>query len=255
MMHKITTSLMAALFLLLSPVAGAVTDPLHSPMWHIIQKYMLNDEPIVFDPNVRVLTPEKAEDPMAVPIAIHVDGLENIKKILVFADLNPIQKVIVYKPIKAAPYLAFRIKVEQSTPIRAAVKTADGVWHLGGSWVHAAGGGCTTPGASRLDGSWYETLGQVHGRFWPRENEPGRLRFQVMHPMDTGLASGIPEFFIQHLDITDGQGDLLATLQTYQPLSENPVFSLDIPDLGDATEILISGRDNNGNTIQASVAL
>ena len=116
------------------------------------------------------------------------------------------------------------------------------------------GGGCTVPGATRADGSWTQSLGQVSGRLFAGDaagsasNAGTRLRVRVMHPMDTGLANGIPAFYVNRLSVQDGSGRELARLKTYEPVSENPVLSFDFatpPEGG----VRLVGTDNNGNRI------
>ena len=115
-------------------------DPLNSPSWNEMHKIILNAEPVIFDDRIEVSIPSFAEDPTNVPITIKVKDIKKIEEIIVFADLNPIQKVLSFKPFNIKPSLSFRIKVEQSTPVRAGVKTSDGIWHVGGRWLEAAGG-------------------------------------------------------------------------------------------------------------------
>ena len=81
---------------------------------------------------------------------------------------------------------------------------------MGSTWVQAAGGGCTVPGATRADGSWSRTLNQVQARFFNNVLEGSRrLRVRVMHPMDTGLVAGMPAFYIEQLQLVDGAGAAL----------------------------------------------
>ena len=88
-----------------------------------------------------------------------------------------------------------------------------------------------------------------HGRLWWRDNSYHRLRFSVIHPMDTGLAAGIPVFYLEDIELKDQEGPL-ALIRPFEPISENPVFTLNVPNEG---QVLVSGRDNNGNRIQAAV--
>lgn len=225
-------------------------DPLNSPQWGVMHKQFLNNEKVVFDDRVKVYAPEYAEDSMNVPVSFDASAFKDIKEIVVIADLNPIQLVLKYFPEKLSPYLAFRIKLQQGSPIRAAVKTSDNVWHVGGTWVDAAGGGCTLPSIGTSTGDWSSTLGQVSAKIWKRNNDSNRFRIRVMHPMDTGLASGIPKFHIETMTLSDKEGTKLAHLEVYEPISENPMLSLGV----DKHEYLkIYGRDNNGNIVNAEV--
>ncbi len=232
--------------------AELVADPLNSPSWNEMHQRMLNSETYVFDDRVSVSLPVLAEDPMNVPVSVRVEGLQGIDRIVVFADLNPIQKVLVFEPLHINPSIAFRFKVEQSTPVRAAARTADGVWHVGGQWLEAAGGGCTAPSMGRVADNWQETLMDVSSRNWVNDDKSGRLRLRIKHPMDTGLADGIPEFYIEHFEIIDAAEILLARVETYQPVSENPVFTMDY--LQDATTpFRLQGSDNNGNRLNTLI--
>lgn len=229
-------------------------DPLGSPAWITMVRMVLHQEPVVFDDRVKVTAPISAEDSMHVPVSIQVEGIADIQDIVVFSDLNPIPKILSFKPTGVDPYLAFRFKVQQSTPVRAAVKTRDGVWHVGGQWIDAAGGGCTTASVGMASGNWTDTLGQVTAKRWPQTSHASeRLRFKIMHPMDTGLAPGIPAFYITDLSLSDANGNTLASLKLYEPVNENPVLSLNLSD-GSATPIQLEGRDNNGNRFHAEIA-
>lgn len=239
---------------LLAPVlviAAHPADPLRSPSWDAMVARHLDGGPVVFDPRVQVRMPPSAEDALSVPVEVSAAGLEGIEELRVLADLNPIPLVLSYRPLHAAPGISFRFKVEQSTPVRAAARTKDGVWHVGGAWLRASGGGCTAPSLASGSGMWRDRLNEVSGALWPRENGDSRLKVRVMHPMDTGLAGGIPAFYIETLQVLDARGVELATLKTYEPVAENPVFSFDLHHQG---PVRIVGRDIQGNRIEARVA-
>lgn len=231
--------------------AEPASDPLRSPLWSGMRQRMLGSDPVVFDARVQLRMPATAENPLAVPVEVRFDGLAGAERVLVFADLNPIPKILDYRPGKAGGGLAFRFKVEQSTPVRAAVRTQDGVWHVGGAWLTAAGGGCTMPSQASGNPAWQERLGEVSARLWPRSDGASRLRLRVIHPMDTGLAGGIPVFHVEGLALHDAGGRELASLQLYEPVAENPVLSLDLRHRG---ALRIEGRDTQGNRIHAEVA-
>ncbi len=236
--------------LLCQVAVAAEPDPLNSPQWEAMHTRFLNGEPYTFDSKVKVEAPPEAEDSLNVPIALRVTDLPDIQEMRVFADLNPLPHVLNFRPKIVPPNLAFRMKLQQGSPVRVAVKTADGMWHVGGTYVEAAGGGCTLPSVGTSSGDWSKTLGQVSANVWQRPDN-NRLRIRVMHPMDTGLASGIPTFHIENLNVKDAQGTLLAELDLYEPISENPMLSLDV---GKITTFTLEGRDNNGNKIAAEVA-
>lgn len=235
-----------------APAPAVPVDPLNSPGWSTIHGRYFKDQVVVFDDRVRVVAPTSAEDPLDVPVQISAIGLDGVVEMLVVADLNPIQKILSFEPLQAAPSLAFRFKVEQSTPIRAAARTRDGVWHVGGVWLNAAGGGCTAPSYASADPVWQTRLNEVSGRVWPSADHNGqRLRLRVVHPMDTGLASGIPAFYIDRITVSDAAGTPLARIHTYEPIAENPVLSLDVQARG---PLKVSGGDIQGNRFAVEIA-
>lgn len=246
-----------ALALLALPllVRAQGSDPFGSLQWPDLKREFFGDAPVVFDERVQVRGPGFAEDPMNVPIGVSAAGLPEVQALVVFVDRNPIRKVLELTPLAALPAISLRFKLEQASPVRAAARTRDGVWHVGGTWVDSSGGGCTVSGASRQDGSWTTTLGQVSAKVFASSPAPGvagaRLRLRVMHPMDTGLVGGVPAFYVRQLALRDAQGTELLRLATFEPVSENPVFSFDFP--GRVGPLQLTGSDNNGNRIQARI--
>ncbi|WP_306476824.1 quinoprotein dehydrogenase-associated SoxYZ-like carrier [Methyloversatilis sp.] len=231
--------------------AAGAADPLGSSRWPDLQREYAGNAPVTFDSRVEVLAPKVAEDSMNVPVTIKFRNLPDVKRVLVIADFNPIVKVLDYQPLLAQPGLSFRIKLQQASPIRALVQTGDGKWYAGGAWVDAAGGGCTAPSTGRSAPDWTSTLNQVQARVF-HDGQNQRVRLRIMHPMDTGLAPGIPAFYIEQLAVEDASGEAMLRMETFEPLSENPVFSFDLPDTGKAA-LRVVGRDNNGNRIDAMV--
>lgn len=231
--------------------AASASDPLNSTRWPDLQRAYIGTAPVSFDSRIEVLAPKVAEDSMNVPVTVKLKNLPDVKRVLVVADFNPIVKVLDYQPLLAQPGLSFRIKLQQASPVRALVQTGDGKWYAGGVWVDAAGGGCTAPSTGRSAPDWASTLNQVQARVF-HDGQNQRVRLRIMHPMDTGLAAGIPAFYIEQLAVEDAGGETLLRMETFEPLSENPVFSFDLPDTGKAA-LRVVGHDNNGNRINAMV--
>lgn len=232
-------------------------DPLGSMQWPTLRRQYLGQAPMRFAPEVLVKGPAFADDAMAVPLQVDARALARegggIERIFVVVDRNPVREVLNFEPLRALPMIAFRIRMEQASPVRAMVRTRDGRWHVGGTWVQAAGGGCTVPGATRADGSWSRTLNQVQARWFDNLIDGSRrLRLRVMHPMDTGLVAGIPAFFIERLQLDDGAGQPLWRLALHEPVAENPLITLELP-TGVRGGLRLHGRDNNGNRIDAEV--
>jgi len=234
-------------------------DPFGSFQWPDLKREFLGATPVEFDARVQVLGPSFAEDPMNVPISVSVVGLPGVERITVLVDRNPIRKVLEYFPIASLPRVSFRFKLEQSSPVRVAAMTRDGVWHVGGTLVNSTGGGCTAPSATRRDDGWARSLGELSARTFARSAPAEglgvggvRLRLRVMHPMDTGLVGGVPAFYVNHLSLRDAAGRELMRLNSYEPVSENPVFSFDFAEAPPGPLQLV-GTDNNGNRIGGAI--
>jgi len=230
--------------------ANLEKDPFSSVQWADMQSAFMQGKRVVFDARVKVKTPAYAENPMNVPVTIDATELDNIQQVIVFADFNPIPLIARYYPSNAKAILSFRFKIQQSSPVRAAVLTSDNVWHIGGAWVDSVGGGCTVASTGRLKADWADQLGDVYGRRWvsPSSN---RIRFLIHHPMDTGLVSGIPAFYIEKLNFMTEQGEYLAKIELFEPINENPVLTLDFNNEISNMPILMTGADNNGNEFSA----
>ena len=238
-----------------APVPAERPDPFGSDRWPELKRALLGDAQVVLDPQVRVQAPEVAEDPFDVVVSVDASALGRVEEVLVIADNNPFPQALRFTPGLAAATLGFRLKLDRSTPVRAAARTPDGIWHLGGTRVRTVSGGCSlpAPGASHAD--WEETLNQVSTRVRPGPGGGQRLHIEISHPMDTGLVQGVPIFYIDALDIADGSGRSLMRIEPGAPVAMDPIFTLDIPAgaLGPGP-IRISGRDNNGNLIEAEAA-
>lgn len=228
---------------------GPGADPVPSVMWAFYHKQLLGEAAFVFDDRVKLLAPPFAEDARQVPLEIDARAFTGeVVRILAWAELNPLPRIVDFEPgERVLPWLSIRIRIEQATPLRAAVLTRDGLWHVGSTLIDAAGGGCTAPSVVRTQPGWEEHIGEVLGGRYPR-GEASRLRLQISHPMDNGLVSGVPEFFLNHAELRDQNDQRLASLELFPAVSENPNLGFDIQGPGQ-TRLLL--RDNSGNQFEA----
>ena len=240
-------SLLAATLVLVAaaPAQAALpADPLGSPMWQRLGQTLFGDAPVRFDPRVRVIFPDIAENQRQFPVAIDARGIAGVKRILVFADLNPIPLAVDYTLDAAQPYFSTRIKLDQRTPVRGAVQLADGSWLVSGGWIDAAGGGCSLPPISRVKGDWAQHLGEVRGvARWGAGGMRVRLAFR--HPMDTGLIDNIPTYNLEEVALTGAEGRRFGDLRIEASVAEDPEFTV-IVDALPNEQIVMAGRDTNG---------
>lgn len=230
---------------------GAPVDPVPSVMWAYYHQRFLDNAPFVFDERVKLLAPPFAEDARQVPLEIDARAFEGkVVKILAWAELNPLPQIVDFQPVeRVLPWLSIRIRIEQATPLRAAVLTKDGLWHVGSTLIDAAGGGCTAPSVVRTQPGWEDHLGEVLGGRYPRAAF-SRLKLQVAHPMDNGMVSGIPEFFINQAELHGVNNQLLARLELFPAVSENPNLAFDVEGAGPTRLTL---RDTSGSQFEAAI--
>lgn len=253
-MKAASLALVLALFGAPAAQADLPDDPLRSPMWRDLAAKYFAGAPVVFDTSVKVVVPNITENQAQVPVTADARALTGVTQMIVFADLNPIQKILTLIPSNSAPYISFRMKVEQATPVRAAALTSDGTWHVGGVYLEAAGGGCTANALARTEENWSDKLGQTQGKAWREADGMTRVRLRTRHPMDTGLAKdNTPAYYIEQMDVRGSSGEPLAVLQTFEPLSEDPTMTLLLKLPAGDTSVEIEGRDNNGGTYKSSL--
>jgi sulfur-oxidizing protein SoxY len=243
----------AALALLSSPSAHA--DPLNSGNWEWVRGFLFENAETVFDDRVVVKAPRFAEDNMNVPFVVDARGLDDVQKIVVFADSNPILRVLSMEPVKAEPFIAAALKMQQGGPVRAAALTPDGVWHVGGVFVDAAGGGCTEPASVHAQDNWMDHLGEMRAKTWLQDDGAQRATVRVYHPMDTGLADGIPAFFIERLDIKDADGEVLARIEPAEPVQQHPSLTVLVRPEAGTEHLTIDGRDTEANLLEGDIPL
>ncbi|MEQ8824517.1 MAG: quinoprotein dehydrogenase-associated SoxYZ-like carrier [Filomicrobium sp.] len=234
--------------------AAGPKDPFDSPMWEDLRDEFIGDADYVFDPRVKVSVPLVVENQAQVPVTIDARQLKGVEKVVVFADLNPIQHTLTLTPTAAAPFVSFRLKVEQATPVRAAVLTSDGVWHVGGKYLDAAGGGCSAPAMARNQPDWALTVGNTRGRAWRQADGLARFRMTIKHPMDTGLAqNNIPAFYIEEVFVRDNSGKVLAKIEMREPVSEDPTLTMMVRLPVKDRSIQVDSRDIGGNLFSSKI--
>nr|WP_246543794.1 quinoprotein dehydrogenase-associated SoxYZ-like carrier [Novosphingobium profundi] len=224
-------------------------------MWTYHAARLFAGAEVRFDPLVRLEIPMIAENQRVFPVTLDARALADVRRILIFADLNPIPLALDYAPLRAQAFLATRIKLDQRTPVRAAALTGDGTWHLAGQWIDAAGGGCSAPPVSRVKGDWAQHLGEMRGRAWPEGEDPRRsatrLRVTLRHPMDTGLVENIPAYNLESLVVRAPDGAELARLAIAGSVAEDPAFTLVVE--GRDASYTVKARDTSGLEFEGTI--
>ncbi|MEY1663023.1 quinoprotein dehydrogenase-associated SoxYZ-like carrier [Isoalcanivorax beigongshangi] len=238
------------LLLPLTATAADAVDPEDSFMWAPMRARFLGDTPYRFDPQVKVRAPEFAEDAGQVPVDVDASALGQFERLLLWVELNPIPLVLDYRASEdAVARLSINLRLERGSLIRSAV-LKDGVWHVGSTFVDAAGGGCTTPGIAKTVKNWSDGFGtvQVQRR---SVGDQQRVKVRIQHPMDSGLIPSESPFYIEHYQVLSGDRPL-ADLIWHASISENPTLTLAFR--GDnELPLRLDARDNNGNLFEQAL--
>ncbi len=203
------------------------------------------------DPGVLVLAPRAAEDARHVPVMVDATAIGDVARIVVTIDYSPFPQALVFHPGRALPVLGFGVKYEIAGPVRATAMTAQGAARMGGAFIDAMGGGCSAPAATHARPDWQDGFGQMRGQIWP---DSGRLRVSIRHPMDTGLANGIPAHHLTELELLDDADTRIAHLEIHEPLEENPALTFVLPADLAAGPVRIRARDNTGYRFDGRVS-
>mgnify|MGYP001265314198 CR=1 FL=1 len=233
-------------------VQGAPTvDPLNSVNWLDLKEAYLGEGAAEFDPRITLMLPPEIENSHEVPLTVMIPRtLGHIREIVILAENNPIQQVLRLYPHRPVHSLSLTMRLETSTPVRAAALLENGTWLVGSQHANVlTPGGCSAPGGN-AGGEGNEELGQIalkkfdDGGIYKND----RLKFRIKHPMDTGLvtdASGetVPAYYIDRISVHDQSG-LLIQFDTQAAMSADPVVTIDVPEL--KQNLRITASDSMG---------
>jgi len=102
------------------------------------------------------------EEAFSVPVVMNfADTPFDIAEVALIAENNPFPMVARIYPQRPVTAIGFNIRLEMSTPVRAAVMDGDGVWHVVSKEVLVmTPGGCSAPGGSGVAAAG-ETAGDI----------------------------------------------------------------------------------------------
>lgn len=225
-------------------------NPVESPTFDDIIKEIIKNKKYIFDDiNIKINVPLFADNPIQVPILIDAKAIKNAKRLVVFADLNPIPKIIDMDLINLLPIISLNIKVAQETPIRALVLDDKNIWHIGSNNIKSFGGGCSVSSVSSSDTNFEKLLGKIKGNIF-KTQDGYRLKASIFHPMETGLVFGNSEFYINKITIK-ADDTVLAKIDAYSSISENPRFIFET--LVESKNYKIEFFDIDGNTFSTDI--
>ena len=220
-------------------------NPINSPTFDDILKHIIKNEKYVFDDeNIEIKVPSFADNPIQVPIFVNGKNIQNAKRMILFADLNPIPKIIDMDLKEIYPILSLNIKVAQETPLRALVLDEKGVWHIGSKNIKSFGGGCSVASVSASDTDFGKLLGKIKAEIFKIDENTNRIKTSIFHPMETGLIFGAPEFYINKIELSSNE-NILSSMELFSAISENPRFIFEVKKRTSNYNIKFSDIDGN----------
>lgn len=199
-------------------------NPIFSPTFDDIVKQIIGEDKYIFDDkNIKMKVPKFADNPVQVPVFVDASKIKDAKRLIMFADLNPIYEIIDMKTDFLLPVFSTNIKVAQETPLRALVQDSKGLWHIGSINIFSSGGGCDVSSqASNANSEFAKHLGKTKGKVFDKKDR-NRIKASIFHPMETGLVFGNLEFYIKEIKIKDNN-KVLSSIKISAAISENPRF-------------------------------
>ena len=247
MFRRVLAALAVLAFTATATQAGP-SDPMQSALWEDLRAEYLGEGPVDFNYNVTLAIPRTVEDAFSVPVMVRFsERIGPIEEVVVLAENNPIRAAARVFPRRTIRAVGMNIRLEQSTPVRAAARDANGVWHVASVRVEVMNpGGCTAAGGEAGD----NPLGQIAMKRFKRPDRSTRLKVGITHPMHTGLAPDedgeiIPAYYVDNLTVEDAAGPI-ADLETTAALASDPNFYFDLPDSLQSVRVTASDTEGLG---------
>ena len=179
--------------------------------------------------------PPRAEDAAIVPISIaaQIPQTEEryIEKIYLIIDKNPgpLAGTFRFTPKSGRADLAFRVRVNAYTPVRAIAETNTGELYMSRRFIKATGG-CSAPAGSDLDAAMAR-LGKMKLKTSGVTliAQPTAAQLMISHPnlngmqMDQVTQLYAPAHFVRHVKVSFNGAEIFSA-DTGFGISENPSF-------------------------------
>lgn len=222
-------------------------NPIDSPTFEDLIKQIIGNQKYIFDDeNIQIKVPNFADNPVQVPIYVNASKIKDAQRMIIFADLNPIPRIVDMQTTKILPVISTNIKVAQETPLRALILDSKGIWHIGSKNIRSNGGGCDVSSQASTNSDFAKFLGKTKGKVFEKKDK-NRIKASIFHPMETGLIFGNVEFYINTITIKNDK-EILSTIKTSSAISENPRFIFETQD--NSKSYKMNFLDNDGNDFE-----
>ena len=214
---------------------AAAAEPPATEAWRDVLDLEFAGAEVVYDDSIHLVAPERVEEAFSVPVVIGLSETPYIvREVALFAENNPFPQVMRAIPNTPLHAIGLDIRLERSTPLRAAARDEAGVWHVASREVQVANpGGCSAGGGGGMP------VGEIAMRQFVRPNGVSRLKLRIGHPMHTGLAVDaateevVPAHYIDRVAVAGATGaaGALVELRLWASVSADPTLMLDLPEM------------------------
>lgn len=220
-----------ALSLAVGREAFAQGTPEASPVWQQLQQTVFENRPINAHGNqvVQLHLNSRAEDAATVPILVRATLAQTerryIKRLWLVIDNNPSPIGVVFHltPHSGQADIETRVRIENSTFVRAVAETNDGELFMDAKPIYAAGG-CSGP--SVADEAAMASLGKMRMRLEDKLelNKPVQAKLMVSHPNFSGLSKmNSYAQYVKRIVVSYAGREILSADVDFT-ISENPAF-------------------------------
>lgn len=199
--------------------------------------------------DIAIDAPDVAENGALVTVQI-TSRIPATRSIAVFVDRNPWAHIARFEFVQdALPFVALRLRVAETSPVRAVVRAGES-YYVSMRDVRVVAGGCG--GAGTGEPAAGPTKAEPIKIRATLEGGVANLRALVTHPMENGLRTNsagkvIPENFIRNLDIRLN-GKIVIEAQIGRSVSTNPLFAFKVQGARANDRFALTWRDSRGLT-------
>lgn len=206
-------------------------DPEESPVWQQLKKTVFEARSINATHNntIRLDMATRAEDASVVPIVLRTITAQKpdryIKKMWLVIDNNPSPIGVVFNltPDSGRADIETRVRVENSTFVRAIAEMNDGSLFMDVKPI-AAAGGCSTPGGAD-DGT--ANMGKMKFKLDDEVelNKPNLAKLMVNHPNFSGMSKEDKRVqYVRHVVVSYAGREIMSADIDFT-ISKNPTFN------------------------------
>ncbi|RKZ49255.1 MAG: quinoprotein dehydrogenase-associated SoxYZ-like carrier [Gammaproteobacteria bacterium] len=235
--------------------------------WEVnLRKQNFQDREIIAGAEQNILqikAPFRAEDAAIVPVSVHtkIPQTEDryIKKIHVYIDNNPLPLVgqFEFTPDSGKADIAFRVRVNASSYIRAIAELSTGELYMSKSFVQAKGACSAPPPASMAES--VKSLGKMKMKVvgLVKMGKPNLMQVKIRHPNLTGLAplkagSSIipPAFYVDTFEVVYNDKPIVKATLTYAISMDPTLRFYFLPEK--EGELIVTGTDTEAGKFSST---